>query len=325
MVLSALDLNLGALEIGVLISSVLFGVTSVQVYMYWHQRFNDRLAIQALVAAIWIFETVHTVFLWIYLYRLTVTFYGVPAVFAESSWELNMSGFFDGIINCSVQAFFAYRVLAISRNWTVPIISWSGSLLQMTGTFAITALGFTTNIESFAAKYSWIVRGTLVTDAIVDTINTVALCYYLSRGRTGFHATDRIVDTIILWTIETGLTTTVAALLMLVFDISLSKTAMWISVSFFVAKLYSNSLLAVLNGRHVFRGQSEGVTMALDTIRSGSQRLEISVVRAGAVETDAMPHFNQGKDTFQKYQPNFPDAKSDHDFTEDHLSVDTGR
>ncbi|TDL15203.1 hypothetical protein BD410DRAFT_778295 [Rickenella mellea] len=310
MVLSVLDLNLGALEIGTLISSVLFGVTNVQVYMYWNQRFKDGIAIKSLVATIWTFETVHTAFLWMYIYRLTVTFYGVPAALEQTSWELNMSGFFDGIISGAVQAFFAYRVLAISGNWVVPVISWSGSLLQMTGTFAVTALGFRTNIETFALKYSWIVRGVLVTDTIVDTINTLALCYYLSKGRTGFHKTDRMIDTIILWTVETGLTTTVAAVVMLIFDISLSKTAMWIGVSLFQAKLYSNSLLAVLNGRDVLRGRLDGV-MTLDTTRSGTQRLEISVVQEREVEMGSTPQSNYGKDSPRKYQSNFLDTKPD--------------
>ncbi|TDL15200.1 hypothetical protein BD410DRAFT_135740 [Rickenella mellea] len=120
--LSELDLNLGALEIGTLISSILFGVTNVQLYMYSRRKFKDRFHVQGLVVTLWTFEAIHTVILWVYIYRLTVTFYGVPSALKQTSWELNMSGFFEGIISGTVQAFFAYRVLAISGNWIVPVI-----------------------------------------------------------------------------------------------------------------------------------------------------------------------------------------------------------
>ncbi|TDL18471.1 hypothetical protein BD410DRAFT_793171 [Rickenella mellea] len=297
---SVMDLNLGALEIGTLISSVLFGVTTVQVYMYWNRRFNDRVAIQGLVATVWTCEAVHTAFLWIYLYHLTVTFYGVPAKLAESHWTLNMSGFFDGFIGAVVQSYFAYRVLIVSGKWPISLISWTGSLLQCTGTFAVTALGFLTTLEQFAEKYGWLVKGVLVLDVIVDIINTTALCYYLSKGRTGFHSTDRMIDTIILWTVETGLLTTIAALTMLIFDISLGTTAMWIGVSLFYAKLYSNSLLAALNGRDILRGK--GVS-TFDTTSAGTRRLEISVVREREMEMGVLPNSAYGKENSVDTKP----------------------
>jgi hypothetical protein len=45
-----LDLTLGALEIGTLISSVLFGFTTVQLYMYFKNDFRDLLWIRLLVS-----------------------------------------------------------------------------------------------------------------------------------------------------------------------------------------------------------------------------------------------------------------------------------
>lgn len=50
-----------------------------------------------------VLETTHTVFLWIYLYNVTVTNYGNPAVLATSPWTLSMSSVFDGIIGTTVQ------------------------------------------------------------------------------------------------------------------------------------------------------------------------------------------------------------------------------
>ena len=46
---SALGLSIGAMELGVLISSVLYGVTTVQVYIYHKNSIHDSLLIRALV------------------------------------------------------------------------------------------------------------------------------------------------------------------------------------------------------------------------------------------------------------------------------------
>lgn len=48
-------------------------------------------------------EVTHTVFLWVYLYNITVTNYGNPVVLGESPWTLSMSSVFDGVIGGTVQ------------------------------------------------------------------------------------------------------------------------------------------------------------------------------------------------------------------------------
>jgi hypothetical protein len=137
-----LDLGptLGANEIGILISSVFLGITTVQLYMYFKNDFKDPLWIRLLVSNVRVYnhnfcliffkgdfcvvigfswlanfalhnkrftyrslETVHTIFVWIYLYDITVTNYGNPSVLAASPWTLSMSSVFDGIIGGTVQ------------------------------------------------------------------------------------------------------------------------------------------------------------------------------------------------------------------------------
>ena len=48
-------------------------------------------------------EAVHTISCCAYIYRLTVTYYGVPAMLLEDSWELEVSAFFDGLVGALVQ------------------------------------------------------------------------------------------------------------------------------------------------------------------------------------------------------------------------------
>jgi hypothetical protein len=47
--MTALDLTLGAMEVGILISSVLFGMTTVQVYNYYKLDYKDNIYVHGLV------------------------------------------------------------------------------------------------------------------------------------------------------------------------------------------------------------------------------------------------------------------------------------
>jgi hypothetical protein len=50
---SILDLSLGAVEMGVLLTSVLYGMSLVQTYTYAMHCRGDRMWVMALVAGVW--------------------------------------------------------------------------------------------------------------------------------------------------------------------------------------------------------------------------------------------------------------------------------
>ncbi|KAF7968815.1 hypothetical protein HWV62_29250 [Athelia sp. TMB] len=55
---------------------------------------------------------------------------------------------------------------------------------------------------------------------------------------------------------QTGLLTSIGALIMLVFSLALPNTALWLGASGFYCKLYSNSLMASLNAREILRNMA---------------------------------------------------------------------
>ncbi|KAJ7764863.1 hypothetical protein B0H16DRAFT_1525989 [Mycena metata] len=254
--LSQLDLSLGALEIGVLMSSTLWGVTTVQTYLYFTTPNKDPLWTKVAVWTVWILESFHTVFAWIYIYRLTVTFYGVPEIITAQQWSLSASSLFDGIIGAIVQMYFAHRVRLFSNSWIIPSVACIGSMLQLAFTAAITLISILHpeyNVAIFADRYGWLFVGVFATNTAVDIINTASLAYYLRRGRTGFKSSDKVLEKLVMWTVETGLVTAIAAIAQLVLVKAAPSTALWIGISLFYAKLYSNSFLAILNSRSTIR------------------------------------------------------------------------
>ncbi|KAJ7112915.1 hypothetical protein C8R44DRAFT_233603 [Mycena epipterygia] len=287
--LSQLDLSLGALEIGVLLSSTLWGVTTVQFYIYLTAPNKDPWWTKALVYIVWILESLHTIFAWAYIYRLTVTFYGVPAALAADEWTLSASSLFDGIIGAIVQMFFAYRVRMFSNSWAITSVVWVGSLFQLACTLSITILTPRFSIAEFALRFGWLFEAALATNLIVDVINTGALSYYLSRGRTGFKSTDRVLEKLVTWTVETGLITAIAAALQLAFLKALPNTALWIGISLFYAKLYSNSFLAILNSRSILRqGYSTTQPQTTSGISGFSRSWNTGTTQSGGVHVNVV-------------------------------------
>jgi len=262
----------------------------VQLYIYYKNDFKDRLWIRCLVTGIWVLECTHTVFIWIYLYDLTVTNYGNPAALAKSPWTLSMSSVFDGLIGGAVQAYFAHRIYILSGSPLLPIISWLGSALQVALTLAIAIIGSRMTLKEFADGYTWIITSVLAVVMVVDILNTGGLLYFLviERSRNRVKRTRIAVDKLILWTIETGLVTSVTAILMLALFLGKPGTALWISFTLFYAKLYSNCLLASLNGRISLRANQTSYS-------TSSGALEVSVTQDATL---TMADFSKrGKET----------------------------
>lgn len=71
-----------------------------------------------------ILESLHTVFAWAYIYRLTVTFYGIPAALSADVWTLSASSLFDGVIGAIVQ-------VGISVHWRSSLGSQPTDVLRV--------------------------------------------------------------------------------------------------------------------------------------------------------------------------------------------------
>ncbi|KZP30961.1 hypothetical protein FIBSPDRAFT_945468 [Athelia psychrophila] len=253
---SLLDYSLGAYEVGVLISTFLYGVCTIQVYLYFVSARRDALKTRSLVLFVWVLDTLDTVFAWHRLYKVTVAQFGSPGTEEAPDWSLNASGILASLVAASVQSFFAWRIHILSRKWPITIALWVGSVLIVAAATA-TVICQSGNIIDVAENYVRLITVTQALVALVDVINTVTLCRYLRISKTGFSSTNDAINHIFLWTIQTGLVTTIAAIASLVVSVLLPKTALWLSVALFQSKLYSNSLLASLNGRAFLQGELE--------------------------------------------------------------------
>jgi len=71
----------------------------------------------------------------------------------------------------------------VSGNIILPVLSWTGSALQLAALISIAVIGASMSLAEFAERFSWIITTSLVLIVIVDILNTGGLCYFLFTER----------------------------------------------------------------------------------------------------------------------------------------------
>jgi hypothetical protein len=101
-------------------------------------------------------ETLHTVFIWMYLYEISVTNYGRPAALDGLPWHVDVSLMLQGFVGSAVQAFFSYRAWIVSGKIWLAIPGWIGELVRAGVSIALTVVTLTTpGLTVFREKYEW--------------------------------------------------------------------------------------------------------------------------------------------------------------------------
>ncbi|KIJ43864.1 hypothetical protein M422DRAFT_169160, partial [Sphaerobolus stellatus SS14] len=105
--------------------------------------------------------------------------------------------------------------------------------------------------------------------ATSNIVITIIMCWLLSNSRTGSRRTDTVVMRLIMYTVNTGLLVSLAALLTLVTAAARPHTFIYAAFYFLIPGLYLNSMLASLNARHSISQLGAGNNVI---IASGSRR-----------------------------------------------------
>jgi len=244
-----LDKFTGALLIAVILSTVLFGILTLQTYFCLVRYPDDRSWIRRMVITLWVVDFIHQACACHATY-IYLTDFRHPEVLARVTWSISAFHSLEPILALVAQIFFVHRLHLLNRNWW-PIVLIASLLAGISF-----ALGFAASIITFLltywsefARYTWVVVTWLAACAACDILIAGAIATSLFLSRSGVKSTDRIISKLIMWTINTGAFPALFAILELVFFLALNTSFIYPSVDIVLAKLYSNSLLAFLNRR----------------------------------------------------------------------------
>ncbi|KIM79500.1 hypothetical protein PILCRDRAFT_823410 [Piloderma croceum F 1598] len=284
----------GVVLIGIVLASILFGITWVQTYIYYTSYGGDSRSLKLLVGILWVLDCAHTAVITHTVYFGVITHVGEPEtsvvwskageiyltvcdISSNTDRPFNSLAVRQSSIAWIVQIFLIVRIWHMSRGIvryaTVTILFLISALSFATG-FAYASRILEIKVVARVAEAMNLMNVALGSTVAGDILLTICMSFLLSRSRTGIERTDTLVNTLIKYTVRNGLITSACALLVVIMNAALPRTQAFLAFYSLLSKLYANTLLSTLNARNVLRSKSENTN-------SSSIRSEIFLARSG--------------------------------------------
>jgi len=254
-----LSTSYGAALIGFIVSTALFGLTLGQTWVYfWHYWNKDTNALKSYVAFLTVMDTAHTIMVAYTMYWYLVLNFGNLEALSANKWFFIIQGNFGGIYSSSVQLYYARQIYLVSRSVIPPILIVSFTIIGNSLGFYDTAkqLAGTEVATRFKPSSPWIIGIPIGMVGAQDIMIAGLMCWALYRKKTGIASTDSMIMTLMAYTINSGLLTSLIGLSMTIAYIRSRESLISMAIFFTMGKFYVNSVLAMLNSRDYVRDRS---------------------------------------------------------------------
>ncbi|KAJ6502163.1 hypothetical protein C8R45DRAFT_975594 [Mycena sanguinolenta] len=252
-----LNPNLGALEIGFLVSAFMFGLLTVQALIF-HRKFwaRDHWTLKLLVAIVWFFELGQLGCVAHVVYTVTILKSGDLLAILKPPITLGTSFLLGSAVGPLVEAFYVSRLLRFSGQRYPAILGWILAFIRFGGwVFLATRVIKMASLSQFEDQYGWLFAMLLGMSAVIDLTISAWIAYFLARRRSRTRDTmhnesaRQLLDRVILWTLQTGVITSLSFLITLICYLLLGQYLIWLAVLAVLTKVSSNCFLASLNAR----------------------------------------------------------------------------
>ncbi|KAF8307677.1 hypothetical protein DL93DRAFT_2087775 [Clavulina sp. PMI_390] len=240
----------GTILIAVVVSSILFGILTVQVRTYLTRFPNDPNWMKRFVVFLWVIDAGHQIATCMTIYKYLVSHFLDPTYLAVNAHALGATVTLEPIPALAVQLYFARRLYILNPAW-LPIVGLIVVLALVAFGLGM-ACGIIIHTLHFLVQfhdYTWLVTSWLIICAVCDAIIAISIAYQLWSSRSGFKATDKLLTTLTLWTVNTGMVPAAFAIADAITFVKLPDTLIHLSLNMVLAKLYSNTALGFLNRR----------------------------------------------------------------------------
>ncbi|KAJ7502594.1 hypothetical protein B0H11DRAFT_1989263 [Mycena galericulata] len=252
---TGVELLFGPMLIGVLLSTALFGVMSVQMLFYFQTYKKDARWIRYFVLYLFLADAANLLFEIGIIYEPLIVRYGAPQSVIISPILLPADAVSIVAVSTPIQLFTAWRISVITGSIIIPLMISVLAVVSFGGGVLVTIFVSIRNQFSEFQSFSTAVIIWLICSAVCDVLIAIALTYSLWTRKTGFSAVDGQINRIIRLAVQTGSITAVAALADVILLLSFPQTTLQFIPDFPLSKLYTICLLSTLNARS--RGKAE--------------------------------------------------------------------
>ncbi|RDX44738.1 hypothetical protein OH76DRAFT_1047861 [Lentinus brumalis] len=285
-----LDKTLGAYLVGTFAGAVLYGLSIHQLYRYCRLFPSDTLFIRILVAVVMLLETAHTAMTMHTCYFWLITgFLNFSALMNGSPWSLDALPIILSFIMLTTQLLFAKRVFLLGPKYQL--------VVGVAMLFLVGEIGFSTALtyRAFIVKdianlnsAAWLISTALGLGFAADIMFTATLTYVVKQSRSGLQRASPI-ELFMTYVVNTGLLHCIFNLISFILTVAVTYSLIYGFFSTVTARLYANSLLAVLNSRE------PQANKGLEVFESGSAYGLNAITRANrraAAQTWNVPQVN---------------------------------
>ncbi|KAI0079786.1 hypothetical protein K474DRAFT_1673070 [Panus rudis PR-1116 ss-1] len=249
----------GPLLLGQFFNWGLFGVLTVQVYFYYLAFPSDRQRQHSLVLCIFALEAIQTLLGTSDGFRILATGWGNVVELDKVGALWFSYPLLNTIVSFIVQLFYAWRIYVLSiNNMWLPIIVATLSVVQfIAGAYEASVTHRLGSFSQLATSDIWSGALHLTGSAVCDVVIVVGMSYYLDRSKIGFRRFNALLGKLVRITVETGFLCMALAIVDMALFFAYRRTNYHTVPASVLSKIYSNSLLVVLNTRARMTGDPE--------------------------------------------------------------------
>ncbi|KAI6041627.1 hypothetical protein EDC04DRAFT_3139575 [Pisolithus marmoratus] len=264
---------------GLSMNIFLHGLSTAQMYLYFVSFKKDRLWLKLLVVALYSLDTFHTVSTFFFIYDTIINNFSNEANLLRGSWVLSAGANLFLIFlrpqlnkdfrNLQLQLrrassvwlynhFFAWRVYVLTKNVIIVATIILFSIASLAGSLS-SAVSLAIHPNDFLVADLQIEVSLWLAGAVLaDTIIATSLVWHLRRHKHLYPALTSVINRILRMTVQTGLLTTIFAIINLGCYMA-NSMGNYAIFSMILSKLYTNCMLSTLNARKAWKydGMSE--------------------------------------------------------------------
>ncbi|KAH9068353.1 hypothetical protein EDB83DRAFT_2551315 [Lactarius deliciosus] len=251
------DNVLGVFFIGVIFSSILYGVIWLQVYSYFSQHCkDDGIFLKCFVASLLILDTLQLALVVHGFYVAGITNFGDYSADLRPPWSLKIQTLLTVIVTCSVQQFYAWRIYHLSMSQIYApalIVVMSLAELGLEIVYLVRCFQYP-YYDQAKVQIPNLIAGLSIQVACDLTITTSMIYYLLSQHETVVKRANLAITTVLaLYCINSGALTLVFAIIGLATFVRFTHTLIFAPFFFILVRLYPCAFMAILNSRSNLR------------------------------------------------------------------------
>jgi len=268
---------------------MLYGIVFFQVYLFFTNEAIDKTSLRVLVAVLWILDTLQLALLGHATYYFLILNYARPETLAFSVWSLDLEIVPSVIVTFTVRCFFTVRLWHLSRGNKILIgIIMAFALPQLGIGLGMCVTSFRVKKFSELPDYMGLLTVQMSSATVAEALITGSLLYYLNRSKEmGTGRVHSLINRVIVWTVRSALLTGVVGMAQVISWVSARRTLIFLPFHLILAKFYTCSMLAMLNGRPGLRQSFHEPTDTLSIAIHNSGHIPDEV---GSRGTSHSPH-----------------------------------